>query len=79
MLALHCLAVLGALVFGYLGWVEYQAGFGSLWKALLLPLLGLVLPYTFAVLWVLAVAPPDFKEIWRLRRSRVTEKKNAQR
>ncbi len=65
MRVLHVLALLSALVLGGVGWAQYDLGAMSWWAALLLVLVGLVIPYAYALFWVLLVAPPSADDIRR--------------
>lgn len=59
MLILHSLAGICAVVLGGVGWLQYSGGTGSLGRALLFSLLGVVLPYAVALCWAVLVVPPN--------------------
>ena len=67
---LHALAVNGFIVLAAVAAAQFDAGVFPLWKAMLRPLGGLLMPYAVALLWGLSVAPPDLREMLRARRSR---------
>ncbi|HEX4855082.1 hypothetical protein [Arenimonas sp.] len=70
---LHGLAVIAFIVLAAVAVAQFDAGLVPLWKALLLPLGGFLMPYAVAFFWAFSVAPPDLRELvhaWRSRRTK---------